>query len=152
MKLIEAKKIERIISYDISHKETIKHLKSKLPQKMISFCKKGKGVGLAAPQIGLFQRFFIARLEDIWKVCFNPVILRSSEDKISSIEGCLSYPQFSVSVERPKEVWTQFNDGKHLVVFKLTGVDAVVFQHELDHLDGITINTLLYDGKAKPGV
>ena len=100
-----------------------------------------EGVGLSANQIGMDTRAF-AMIRDIEYndiiVCFNPVILNSSSDSNSCEEGCLSYPDKFINVQRPDKIDVMYEDeeGKEHKI-KLEGFPSRVFQHEYDHLEGI---------------
>ncbi len=97
------------------------------------------GVGLAAPQVGVGKRLFTYDLGDGEgpRVLVNPVIVES-EGESAFDEGCLSVPGLSLEVIRPQRVVVQGVDldGKE-VVFDDDDYLARVFQHELDHLDGV---------------
>ena len=101
-----------------------------------------KGVGLAAPQVGLQKRIIVmdhdAGLVDSLRALINPVIIWSSDEKQFSQEGCLSIPGVTVNVERSVEVSVEYRDvmgqTRHTC---FTGILARIVQHELDHLDGI---------------
>ena len=93
------------------------------------------GVGLAAVQIGQLKRAAIIRLGKSELNMWNPVVI-SREGSVVSPEGCLSFPGVTRSVRRAKEVTIQNGDGRRYV---FTGFEAIVAQHELDHMDGITI-------------
>lgn len=149
MKLAAAEIIENVLSKSLTHKQIVAHLNNNMPQKMIEFCKEKNGIGLAAPQIALFQSFFVAKISNEWRVFFNPTILHKSDELISIDEGCLSYPGLLVKTQRSKEIIVQFFAINKMLSTKLSGLDAIVFQHEYDHLQGITISTLFKDGKAK---
>ena len=98
----------------------------------------GIGRGLAAPQIGLRSRAFVTCLGDEWQLFLNPSILERSEARSLYRESCLSCGPISCDVARPSEItatWTTVN-GK-IVTDRLSGFEARIFQHELDHLDGI---------------
>lgn len=148
MKLIEASKIENIKSKPVLHKQIGRLLKDKMPQKMIKFCSDHGGMGLAAPQIGLFQNFFIARLQGRWRVCFNPKIISISGETIELNEGCLSYPDLTVQTQRGSIINVQYYNASKYINCMLTSFDAVVFQHEFDHLQGVTIKMLMDTEKA----
>jgi len=95
------------------------------------------GLGLASPQVGLPYRAFVMRAENIIGV-FNPRIVDISSEMVYLEEGCLSYPNLWVKIKRPKKIKVRFThpDGQtETRVFD--GMSARVFQHELDHLDGI---------------
>ncbi len=99
------------------------------------------GIGLAAPQIGILERFFVmdtAKDEPANpKVFINPEIIWASEDTVDYEEGCLSIPQIYETVKRPSEVVLKYRDAKFIEnEEKFTGLDATCVQHELDHLDG----------------
>lgn len=104
------------------------------------------GVGLAAPQIGISERFFAIYLVDKEKVyeygLVNPKILSSSVKKayLQGGEGCLSVPEdVPGNVYRYFRITIQGYDAisQQMVTLKLVGYPAIVFQHEYDHLDGI---------------
>jgi peptide deformylase len=101
-----------------------------------------EGAGLAANQIGRLKRIFVAAYEhegEIWEfVVVNPVIEERSETQEKDMEGCLSIPGIGVEVERPLAVTLTGQDlsGAPLRV-EAEGRLARIFQHEIDHLDGI---------------
>jgi len=100
-----------------------------------------EGVGLSANQIGMDIRAFVM-IRDIEYndiiVCFNPVILDSSGDFDSCEEGCLSFPDKFIDVQRPDKINVMYEDeeGREHKI-KLEGFPSRVFQHEYDHLEGI---------------
>jgi peptide deformylase len=98
------------------------------------------GAGLAAPQVGALQRLFVFRLEDdeAPRAMVNPEITWSSEERISGVEGCLSIPFVVVEVERAAAI-TMVGRDEHGAeqTIEAEGHDAVVLQHEFDHLDGV---------------
>lgn len=96
-----------------------------------------EGLGLSANQVGLSHRVFV-----LWSnptmVCFNPKIVGYEGDEIFFSEGCLSYPNLYVKIKRPSYVRVRYQKPNgETVTDKLMGMTARVFQHELDHLDGI---------------
>ena len=98
------------------------------------------GVGLAANQVGVAKRIFVASADQVRgqeMVFFNPAIVRS-EGVIKEFEGCLSVPEFYEPVKRAKRVWMRATtlDGKQVEVMG-EGLVSRIFQHEIDHLDGI---------------
>jgi peptide deformylase len=96
------------------------------------------GIGLAANQIGKPYRVFAIRGFPENYVCFNPRIVHMSEEKIYLEEGCLSFPNLIVKVKRPKQIRVRFQTPSGVVDTKVfDGLTARVFQHELDHLDGV---------------
>ena len=104
------------------------------------------GSGLAGNQIGELQRVFIAEFGDEEDeevppklyIIVNPEITRKSKETISGIEGCLSVPDFVGEVERATAV-TIKGQNRHGQKMKLkaSGWLARIFQHEVDHLDGV---------------
>lgn len=109
----------------------------------------GKAWGLSLPQIGFNLCAFIMRLHDeptgnrVETFVINPVITEYSNEKLSMIEGCLSLPWLNnVAVERPIGIKGFFRTGVGDVAnYELGGMEARVFQHEMAHLMGITLNT-----------
>ena len=105
-----------------------------------------KGMGLAANQIGITKRFFAIGHEtfDTFQkhaIIWNPQVINSSEEKVIDVEGCLSFKDIFVKVERPKIIEVQYETTQGKTRFaKLNGMESKCFQHELDHLDGITFN------------
>ena len=100
-----------------------------------------KGVGLAAPQIGIGKRLAVIDItsgEDSAQkiVLINPVIVKT-EGSQKSEEGCLSLPTFREDVTRPRVVTVKAQDAKGKT-FEMTGEDllARAFLHETDHLNG----------------
>ena len=100
-----------------------------------------EGIGLAANQIGMDIRAF-AMMKDIEYndtiVCFNPRILKSYTEKVEMEEGCLSFPDEFINVHRPDKITVKYEDedGKEHKI-TLQGLPSRIFQHELDHLEGI---------------
>lgn len=98
---------------------------------------KENGLGLSANQIGLPYRAFAIKAEQII-VCFNPQIVDTSTEQLYLEEGCLSFPLLFVKVKRPKKIKVRYTEPNGNVVTKIfDGLTARVFQHELDHLNGI---------------
>jgi peptide deformylase len=103
----------------------------------------GNGVGLAAPQVGKLYRLFVYDISADRNepgVLFNPELLSHNKQKAKHVEGCLSCRNFEGLVERYTKVTVRgVNlDGK-TVTLKAADFLARVFQHELEHLDGIVI-------------
>lgn len=95
------------------------------------------GLGLSANQIGLPHRVFAIKAEQII-VCYNPIIVDTSEEQLYLEEGCLSFPLLFVKVKRPKTIKVRYTEPNGNIVTKVfDGLTARVFQHELDHLNGI---------------
>ena len=118
----------------------------KFQSDMIKLMLDERGMGLAANQIGITKRFFAIGHEsfDTFEnnaIIWNPQVIKFSEEKIIDVEGCLSFKDVFVKVERPKQVEVQYETTQGKTEFaKLDGMESKCFQHELDHLDGITFN------------
>lgn len=111
-----------------------------LRDKMIKIMKSKKGIGLAANQIGRSEAVFIMYKNGLIITCINPTILWESEEKIEIVEGCLSIPSKELKVKRASKIIAQYTDLRgELKVEKLSGIEAICYQHELDHLNGLTI-------------
>ena len=104
------------------------------------------GMGLAANQIGITKRFFAIGHEafDTMSkpaIIYNPKILKSSKDKVIDLEGCLSFRNVWLKVERPRKVEVQYElSNGQIHMAELDGMESKCFQHEVDHLDGITFD------------
>ena len=100
-----------------------------------------KGIGLSANQIGIWERVFVMIRDMEYNetiTCFNPKILKESKKRIVMEEGCLSYPDLFLDIERPESVVIKYEDEDKMIhKMKLDGLAARVFQHEYDHMEGI---------------
>ena len=95
-----------------------------------------RGVGLAAPQVGINEQIFVVDTGKEFFAAVNPRIIRSAGSEVME-EGCLSIPRVLVDVKRAKTVWVEFTDQDNRQVrAQLSGLTAKVFQHEHDHLHG----------------
>lgn len=95
-----------------------------------------KGIGLAAPQVGINEQIFVVDTGKDSLAIINPKILRGIGQQPSE-EGCLSIPNLHVDITRAKELEVEFWDEEGQPVrAKLSGLLAKVFQHENDHLQG----------------
>ena len=100
-----------------------------------------EGIGLSANQIGIGERVFVMMLNietEETITCFNPRIIKRYKDCGWFEEGCLSYPDEIINVNRPNRIVVKYEDEdekEHKI--KLDGLAARVFQHEFDHLEGI---------------
>ena len=107
-----------------------------LIQSMIDTMHQEKGVGLAAPQVGINQRIFVADIGEGPIVFINPMVLRRSGVEVLE-EGCLSIPGITVAVKRGKKVLVRYKDSENNVREKVfEQLMARVIQHETDHLNG----------------
>jgi peptide deformylase len=116
--------------------ESLEHL----AEEMMRVMREAEGVGLAANQIGRLKRIFVAVHEDEQYAIVNPEIEVRSETTEKDIEGCLSIPETRVEVERPTSVTVSGQDPSgEPVRVEAEGLLARIFQHEIDHLDGVLI-------------
>lgn len=113
---------------------------------MIDTLRDAPGVGLAAPQVGISERIVVIEYGDDEDenapkklfVLINPEILESSEEKVNGVEACLSIPQLAGEVERHHSLVVRaYNRQGKAVKIKVKGWLARIFQHEIDHLDGV---------------
>ena len=106
------------------------------------------GLGLSANQIGMPVKVFAMRIDesDNAIVCFNPEIVKESEEMIKMTEGCLSFPSLYLNKRRPKEVSVKYqNADGDFITAHFEGLAARVFHHEMDHMAGKTF----LDGVSK---
>mgnify|MGYP001203457092 CR=1 FL=1 len=121
--------------------QLIKDYSRKMYQIMLEY----NGIGLAAPQVGINKRFFIYGDSSNMKLIINPEFTGKDADNQTIIsEGCLSFPGIQVDVERPDTVTMKYKDSNWSdVTVTAGGVNARVWQHEADHLDGLCIDRFL---------
>ena len=98
------------------------------------------GIGLAAPQLGDSYKMFVMTHSSKGDIgLYNPQILASSEESVVMQEGCLTFPLLFLHISRPKEVMVRYQTvDQEIVEEKFDGLDARVFQHEHEHLQGKT--------------
>jgi peptide deformylase len=116
-----------------------------LAELMLETMREANGVGLAAPQVGVVQRLFVVELPEDEEndqprqtfILFNPEIVKGSGEQIG-YEGCLSIPGYVGEVARHEQIAVKgLNERGQSVRHKVEGYLARVFQHEIDHLDGV---------------
>jgi peptide deformylase len=110
-----------------------------LAEGMIEALHKGKGVGLAGPQVGFMKRIFVVHVEgDGPRVFINPSITATSEETGKYEEGCLSIPGVWADVVRPRALQIQaWNERGRPFTLDADGILARVILHEYDHLEGL---------------
>lgn len=112
-----------------------------LKKEMIETMNTSNGIGLAAPQVGISKRIIVIKRtdgSDLFMV--NPVFIKQSTMKKAGKEGCLSVPSQQVNKLRSRQVTVQYRDALFQEQeIRLGGRDAVVLQHEVDHLNGTLI-------------
>ena len=122
-----------------------------IEQEMLKTMKASNGIGLAGNQVGLLRRVFVMKLQDGRELgFFNPTILVGDNEFVEDNEGCLSFPNLWLKVPRHNKISAMYldNTGKRCII-ELEGIDSRCFQHELDHLDGITFTEHVSDLKLK---
>jgi peptide deformylase len=113
-----------------------------LAAKMLSLMRDAKGVGLAAPQVGINQRLFVMNAtgepaDDL--IIVNPQ-LSDMDGSAQDEEGCLSIPELRVQIERSKHTRLQAMDVRGNPIERVSdGYEARIWQHEFDHLNGILL-------------
>jgi peptide deformylase len=119
----------------------------KLIDDMIETMKHEKGVGIAAPQVAVNERIIIVDTPDGPDAFINPVIVKASKKKNDSHEGCLSIPGHYDTIRRHERIKLVAFDRKgDEVEISAQGFPAIVFQHEVDHLEG----TVFIDRIGRP--
>lgn len=106
-----------------------------------------KGVGLAAPQVGISKRMFVCDQGDgVVRKVINPVITPLTEKLMDFEEGCLSIPGIYKKVQRPEKIKIEYLSEKgESVTEEVEGSLAIIMQHEYDHL-----NAVLFVDKVSP--
>lgn len=133
------RKAHKVTTFDNELKQTI--------EDMVETMREAPGVGLAAPQIGVSERLIVVEypeddeVDDSPKKLYtvvNPEIIAVSEETETGMEGCLSIPGLVGEVERNLAVVVRGQNRRgQPVKIKADGWLARIFQHEIDHLDGI---------------
>ncbi|MBI2095714.1 MAG: peptide deformylase [Candidatus Omnitrophica bacterium] len=112
----------------------------RLVRDMIETMHAEEGVGLAANQVGALKRIFVASADQVKGrelVYLNPRIIKK-QGTVKEFEGCLSIPEFYEPVRSAKKIWMKAMtlEGRTEEV-KAEGLLSRIFQHEIDHLNGI---------------
>lgn len=142
---------KKISSADLANLTKDKKTLRALITEMKATMRAADGVGLSANQVGLDLRLFVAEVatnqnaSPKFYAIFNPEIIKKSTETAAQEEGCLSVPRKFGAVERSQKiVITGFDINGRKIKIKAWGLLARVFQHEIDHLNGI-----LFTSKAK---
>ena len=105
---------------------------------LVETMKAKDGIGIAAPQTGVNKRIIVVQTEKGVGIFVNPKIVSASLRKVPFEQGCLSVPGVYGIVLQHKSVkikaWDRHGEK---VRFKATGLTSFIFQHEIDHLDGV---------------
>lgn len=110
-----------------------------LSSDLFNILKEKNGLGLSAPQIGIHYRAFIMKGTEGYVVCFNPDIVDESVGvQDLGLEGCMSFPFLFIRINRPRLIKVRYtNLNGEVETKKLSNLDARIFCHEFDHLNGI---------------
>lgn len=146
-----SKKAERVKAFDRNLCKLVVELKENLLAS-----KNPKGVGLAAPQIGVSKRVFTIKPTESSqiRVFVNPKILKRSKEETHAhdkrLEGCLSIPNIWGKVKRAERITIAYED-EHGIAHEetFTGFPAVIIQHEMDHLDGVLFTQKVLEQNGK---
>lgn len=136
-----AEKLEEFDLFQITRPEIQKFIKQ-LKLTMLTY----GGLGLSANQCGVRFRMFVMGSNDFQMVCINPEIVETIGEPVKMREGCLSYPGLYLNVPRYNKIVVEHFD--HLGEYNTTtleGISAQVYQHELDHMNGV-----VYTDKVGP--
>ncbi len=107
---------------------------------MIETMRSADGAGLAAPQVGVNKRIIVINYQDEDFVFINPEIIKRSKETAVDKEGCLSLPGVEKEVERAVKITVKSLDySGNEIVIEAENLLARIFQHEIDHLDGILL-------------
>jgi len=128
-------------------KEVTEEIKN-LGWNMVETMEENEGIGLAAPQVGELKRMIVVHpikersLEEKTlrspQIFINPKIVKKSKETLIDEEGCLSFPGLFLKIKRAKEVKIEaLNERGEKIQVRAEGLPARIFQHEIDHLDGI---------------
>lgn len=109
-----------------------------------------EGVGLASTQVGLSESFFVAKNGQKFMIVINPKIISGSKKTKAYFEGCLSIPGTWGEVKRHLSIKVSYQDETGKTITKiLRGLLAHIFQHEIDHLNGILFSEKVLEQKGK---
>lgn len=119
----------------------------RLVDNMLDAMYEAPGIGLAAPQVGVGKRLFVYDIGEGPRALVNPTISESDGEWVYD-EGCLSVPGYSFEIVRPKVVHlTGYDLDGNEVSFEADELLGRLFQHELDHLDGVLLVDRLDDDR-----
>lgn len=143
---------KRVITFDKKLTRIISDMKAALIH-----ATNPKGVGLAAPQVGIPLQLFLTRPteKDAIRVFINPIILsrdppQPNADKTHQLEGCLSIPGVWGTVNRSLKLTLSFQDEKGATHEEtIAGFLATIIQHEMDHLQGVLFTQRVLEQKNK---
>ena len=115
--------------------------REELKSDLIETMKEHGGIGLSANQVGVMERVFVFYgdfQERTSVVCFNPKVIETSEETTWDKEGCLTWPGLWLNIKRPVWIEVEFEDENgELKKEKYSNLEARVFLHEYDHMEGL---------------
>jgi peptide deformylase len=131
---------EKLEPFDFNNPPVVpRYLAVSLIETMVA----NRGVGLAANQVGLPYRVLVMGAENVGFACFNPEIL-SVEREETVQESCLSFQGLFLKVKRPYRIEVKYTDMAGVTQQRFfEGLTARIFQHELDHLNGVKFTSLV---------
>jgi len=113
----------------------------KLAYDMAETMKLGRGIGLAAGQVGVLKRIIVVEADfqnQRVLALINPKITRKSKEKATDKEGCLSFPGIYLDIKRSKKIKVKAKNIKgEKIIIDAEGILARALQHEIDHLNGV---------------
>ena len=111
-----------------------------ISQHMMKLMVEQKGLGLSSQQVGFKLRMFVMIMSGKETVCVNPDITEKSGQIICE-EGCLSFPELHLKIKRSETIDVLYHTTEgQKIECTLEGIESRCFQHELDHLNGITFD------------
>ena len=130
-----------LVTFDSNEQKTENE---RLAVKMFAMMRKSKGIGLAANQVGINQSIFVTFVDGKYKAYYNPKLLDWSDELVTFEEGCLSFPDEYLNIERPRDCKVEWKDHKgNIRKSTLKGIEARVWLHEYDHINGIVFQQRL---------
>jgi peptide deformylase len=124
------------VAAEVPHGEDVKAVIDEMWKVMLH----NSGIGLAANQVGLLKRIIVVHTNGFTSAIINPVITKESGKLKLSKEGCLSFPGKNIDMKRDNIIVVEgFDENWNPIKKKVRALSAFCVQHEIDHLDGITI-------------
>lgn len=143
--IYEIKKYGEAVLREVA--QEVENIDNEILDNMVETMHEAKGVGLAAPQVGISKRMFVCDQGDgVVRKVINPVITPLTEKLMDYEEGCLSVPGIYKKVQRPEKIKIEYlNEKGESVTEEVEGSLAIIMQHEYDHL-----NAVLFVDKVSP--
>ncbi|HBK34458.1 MAG: Peptide deformylase [Candidatus Uhrbacteria bacterium GW2011_GWE2_40_58] len=142
----------RVLSEEIDPRTILEESFQTLIEDMKETMVVSKGVGLAAPQIDLPKRLIIVKIREELQAFINPEIISRSLKTVVGEEGCLSVPGVYGLVKRHQRVTVKaYNQQGEKIKMRVDGFSAIIFQHEIDHLNGILFTDKVIEYTKRTG-